>query len=80
MKTNETVIRAKVDKKSARKAERVFARLGLTTDAAINLFLHQVDLQSGLPFAVKIAPQQDNSDILAPAAFRQKVLDSLYES
>ena len=80
MKTKETLIRAKVDKKSARKAERVFARLGLTTDAAINLFLHQADLQSGLPVPVKIAAKEDNRDILAPAKFRQKVLDSFYES
>ena len=80
MKANETVIRAKVDKKSAEKAERVFAQLGLTTDAAINLFLHQVDLQSGLPFAVKIAAKEKNDDILAPAFFRKKVLDSFYES
>ena len=37
-------------------AEAVLARLGLTPNDAINVFLNQVVLQRGLPFAVKIPP------------------------
>ena len=52
MKTKETVLHAKVSSQFKRKSERVFARLGLTTDAAINMFLAQVSQRNGLPFEV----------------------------
>ena len=52
MKTTETEIRAKVDKRSAEKAEKIFAKLGLTTNDAIKLFLHEVELQRAMPFPV----------------------------
>ncbi|MDR3216220.1 MAG: type II toxin-antitoxin system RelB/DinJ family antitoxin [Clostridiaceae bacterium] len=36
--------------------EQVLSQLGLTASEAINIFLNQVVLQKGLPFAVKIPP------------------------
>ena len=44
----------KIDKAVKDEAKQVFKALGLTMGEAINLFLHQVKLNQGLPFEVKI--------------------------
>ncbi len=44
----------KLDKKAKDEAKRIFSQLGLTMGEAFNLFLHQVTLNKGLPFDVKI--------------------------
>jgi len=48
------IISARVDPKLKRNAEEVFKELGLTTTQAITLFYKQVELEHGLPFAVRI--------------------------
>lgn len=48
------VISTRVDPELKRNAEAVFQQLGLSTTQAITLFLHQVELQQGLPFQVKV--------------------------
>lgn len=53
MNKSET-IRARVTPELKHNVEEVFRRLGLTTTEAITLFYKQVELQQGLPFAVKI--------------------------
>jgi DNA-damage-inducible protein J len=50
----ETVVRARVEPKLKKDAERVLSQLGLSTSQAITLFLKQVELRQGLPFAVEI--------------------------
>ena len=50
----ETVVRARVEPKLKKGAERVLSALGLSTSQAITLFLRQVELRQGLPFAVEI--------------------------
>ena len=77
MKTTETILRAKVNKAAMKKSERVFVKLGLTTDAAINMFLARVSASKGIPFPVRL---EDNSDILASAKYRSQMLESFYES
>ncbi len=47
-------IRARVRPHIKKDAERVLDRLGISTTDAISVFLKQVTLQNGLPFAVKI--------------------------
>ncbi len=49
------VISTRVDPELKRNAEAVFQQLGLSTTQAITLFLHQVELQKGLPFQVKVS-------------------------
>jgi DNA-damage-inducible protein J len=49
-----TVVRARVEPELKREAEDVFERLGLNTSQAITLFLRQVGLRQGLPFAVEL--------------------------
>ena len=44
----------KLDKAAKDEAKRIFKALGLTMGEAVNLFLHQVNLNKGLPFEVKI--------------------------
>ena len=48
------MIHARVDPKLKRSAERVFSRIGITTTEAIRIFLRQVELHKGLPFAIKV--------------------------
>lgn len=52
--SKETVVRARVEPELKREAEHVFGRLGLNTSQAITLFLRQVELRQGLPFAVEL--------------------------
>ncbi len=52
--TKSTFIRARIEPKLKRGAERVLRTLGMNTTDAITVFLTQVTLQNGLPFAVNI--------------------------
>ena len=62
------------------KCETILRVLGLSADEAVRLFLAQVSLHRGLPFAVALPPEtfavQD--DLLATAVVRQATLDSFY--
>ncbi len=44
----------KLDKVAKEEAKCIFNQLGLTMGEAFNLFLHQVSLNKGLPFEVKL--------------------------
>ena len=44
----------KLDKVAKEEAKCIFNQLGLTMGDAFNLFLHQVSLNKGLPFEVKL--------------------------
>ena len=46
----------RIDPTLKAKAEAVLGQLGLTPNEAINIFLNQVVLHKGLPFAVKVPP------------------------
>ena len=47
-----TLFRARVPTERLKWAEKVFARLGMRTSDAFNIFLAQVELRNDLPFAV----------------------------
>jgi addiction module RelB/DinJ family antitoxin len=57
-----TLLRARVETTRYRKAEKVFARLGMTTGDVINVLLAQVVLRDDLPFAVTAHPERLQSD------------------
>lgn len=57
-----TLLRARVNTSRYRKAEKVFARLGMKTSDAINIFLAQVALREDLPFSVTANPERLISD------------------
>lgn len=46
----DTVINIRTNKEIRNKAKKVFSSLGISTSAGINMFLHQVALEKGLPF------------------------------
>ena len=62
MKGTTILVRARVDSTKAKKAEKIFARLGLKMSDAINIFISQVDLRGDLPFAVTTKPERLMSD------------------
>lgn len=66
------VISARIDPELKHSAERIFKELGLTTTQAITLFYKQVELQSGLPFSVKI-PNELTLEALEEARTRQNL-------
>lgn len=47
-------IRARVEPEIKHRAEAVLKNLGLSATEAITLFYHQIALQNGLPFQIKI--------------------------
>ncbi len=47
-------INVRMNDDTKKKAEEVFAKLGITPSAAINLFYNQVIITNGIPFSLKI--------------------------
>jgi len=78
MAIKEAVVRARVDEKLKKESETILRRLGLSSTEAIRMFLTQITIHQGLPFAVSLQTEP-NEDILLPRAKRQAALDSLYD-
>ncbi len=77
------IISARVDPQLKHSAEKVFKELGLTTTQAITLFYKQVELERGLPFAVRV-PNDVTAKALEQARARQglesfNTLDDLFK-
>ena len=51
---SETVVRSRIDSSIKLEAQFLLERFGLTMSDAIRLFLHQVVIEKGLPFQVKL--------------------------
>jgi addiction module RelB/DinJ family antitoxin len=79
MKATETIIRAKVRKTFARKSERIFSKLGITTDEAINMFLAQVIERNGIPFTVVLGGVGDDGNFWSEK-IREDSLAEVYGS
>lgn len=54
----ETIIRSRIDSNIKLEAQALLERFGLTMSEAIRLFLHQVVIEKGLPFQVKLPKEQ----------------------
>ena len=65
--TKTAFIRARVDPRTKREAEAVFRAIGVDTTSAVTMFLKQVSLHKGMPFAVHIP----NADTVK--AFNEKI-------
>jgi DNA-damage-inducible protein J len=50
----EAYINARVDRQLKERAEKVLAQVGVSTTDAVTMMLHQIVLQRGLPFEVRI--------------------------
>ena len=53
-----TVINIRTQKSVRDKAKKVFSKMGLSTSAGINIFLHQVIAENGLPFSPTADPKK----------------------
>ena len=51
-------IYTRVEPEVKEQVEQVLSKLGIPMANAINLFLHQIILQDGIPFDVKLPPRQ----------------------
>lgn len=69
MATTPTQIRIDSDIKA--QANALFADLGLDMSSAVNLFLHQCVLRSGLPFAIEVPRQYSDQTLSAMAEARR---------
>ena len=78
MAIKEAVVRARVDEKLKKDSETILRRLGLSSTEAIRMFLTQITIHRGLPFAVSLQ-HEPNDDILLPRAKRQAAIDSLHD-
>lgn len=58
MATREATVRARVEPKTKRQAEKIFKKIGLTTSDAIRLFLRQVTMNDGMPFALRVPNEE----------------------
>ena len=47
-----SMITARVDTEKRKTAEKVFSEVGLTTSAAVNLFICAVAMSGGIPFKI----------------------------
>ena len=77
------VISARIERELKQGAEEVFRELGLTASQAITLFYKQVELERGLPFAVRV-PNDMSVEALEQARTRQQLesfntLDDLFD-
>ena len=52
------MIHARTETELKKEVETIFAALGLSTTAALNLFFHQVKMRRGLPFSVGIPNEE----------------------
>ena len=66
------VISARIDPELKRGAEAVFSELGMTATQAITLFYRQVQLERGLPFAVRL-PNKATAEALEQARVREEL-------
>ena len=57
-------VRARIEPALKRDAEAVLKKIGLTSSEAITLFLTQVRLSKGLPFAVRIPNKRTRQAIM----------------
>ncbi len=57
------------------RAESVLSRLGIPMSTAIDMYLNQISLTGGIPFAVTLpkAPDTLNADLMSTAEIRMKL-------
>ena len=74
----ETTINIRIDAKTKKQAEKIFARCGYTTSSAVRLFLLRTIKENDWPFDIHI-PKLD-PDELGPISGPYKNLDELFAS
>lgn len=79
MKTT-TLAPIRINPETKEEAGKILASMGLTTSAAVTLFLNQVIVEKGLPFKPSLAPQtQDNPEFQTALEDVIKRYDSAFQ-
>ena len=52
------IIHARIEQNIKAQAENILKNLGLSTTEAVNIFLHQIIINKGLPFEIKITNEE----------------------
>ncbi|MCZ6673431.1 MAG: type II toxin-antitoxin system RelB/DinJ family antitoxin [Verrucomicrobia bacterium] len=78
------VVHARLEPQIKKRAEGIFAKLGMSSTEAIRLFYTQVSLHKGLPFTVKI-PNKQTQKVLKESQAGKNIeqfdsLDDMYAS
>lgn len=60
-------VSGRVDPETKRKAERILESLGMSTSSAISMFFRQVVINRGLPFEVRLEPNETTRQALEDA-------------
>ncbi|MBI5577166.1 MAG: type II toxin-antitoxin system RelB/DinJ family antitoxin [Deltaproteobacteria bacterium] len=66
-------IRARTDEKLKERVEDILRDLGMTTTEAVNLFFRQIDINRGIPFAVRL-PNAETRRTLEKSARGEDVI------
>ena len=75
-KTASVIARTEPETKKA--ADKLFAKLGLTTSAAINIFLHKAVEEKGFPFKVtRKMPNIPNLDVMTKEEIKKMLDESM---
>ena len=69
-----TTLNLRVNPNVKQRAEEVLARLGIPMSTAIDMYLNQISLTGGIPFAVTLpkAPESINADIMTNEELYEK--------
>ena len=71
----------RVNPEVKRRAEEVLAQLGIPMSTAIDIYLKQISLTGGIPFAVTLpkVPEELNADLMTTHEIRQKLQEGFYD-
>jgi len=69
-------IYTRVEPEVKEQAEQILSKLGIPVSNAINLFLHQVVLQKGIPFELKLQPLPRKEGALDFSRMTQEQIDA----
>ena len=70
-----TTLNLRVNPTVKRRAEEVLSRLGIPMSTAIDMYLNQISLTGGIPFAVTLpkAPDMINTDLMTTRELHAKL-------
>lgn len=64
-----------------KRAEEVLSQLGIPMSTAIDIYLKQISLTGGIPFAVTLpkVPEELNADLMTTHEIRKKLQEGFYD-
>jgi DNA-damage-inducible protein J len=82
MKTETTMVRARIDTELKEESEEILSSLGLNMTDAIRIYLNQVRIHKGIPFELKIPNEETVAafkEIDSGKAKKATSVDELFE-